>query len=136
MFETKTINCHQIDDYVAEMMGEGYYFCVSILRECDDGSAEKESTEWFIHPNGTFSGSTYLSYPFEPPQEVVRFEGTFEQSKYNDYVKQIQESREEWRNELEYTLYDDGDYDYDVERRIMSREPFDLSQVDLSELLI
>ena len=132
--QKKEIVCFPIDDYVAEMMGEGYYFCISITKEYEGGERETEGTEWWVHPNGTFSGSVELMYPNEPPQEVITFEGTFEKSKYNDFVKQMQAFKEEWRKELQYTLYEDStDFD-DEERRMIPRASFDFSQVDPSEL--
>ena len=134
IIQKKEIVCFPIDDYVVEMMGEGYYYCSSLTREYEDGFEETDSTEWFIHPNGTFSGSVEFIYPNEPPQEVIKFEGTFDKSKYNDFVKQMQDYKEDWRKELEYTLYEDStDFD-EEERRMIPRASFDFSQVDPSEL--
>ena len=54
--------------------------------------------------------------------------------KYNDFVKQMQDYKEDWRKELEYTLYEDStDFD-EEERRMMPRAKLDFSQVDPSEL--
>ena len=105
----KSIVCQPIDDYVAEMLGEGYYYCISITRDYGPDYVETEGTDWFIHPNGTFSGGTSISYPNEPPEETDCFSGTFEKSKYNDFVKQMQEFKEGWLEELNYI--DEQQYD-------------------------
>ena len=135
----KTIVCQVIDDYVAEMMGEGYYFCISITKEYEGGERETEGTEWWVHPNGTFSGGISIQYPNEPPEEVIRFGGTFEKSKYNEYVKQMQDFNGDWEEEL---VYDDALFydatvvsEYEEEdRRKMPRQTFDFSELDPSEL--
>ena len=136
MINEKSIVWKRIDDYVAELMGEGYYYCVSLTSNDEEGNEDSESTEWFIHPNGTFSGSITLIYPNEAPLEITRFGGTFEKSKYNDYVKQMQEFKGEWIEELEYddALYYDATVFDEEERRMMPRATLDFSHVDPSEL--
>ena len=132
----KSIVCQPIDDYVAEMLGEGYYYCISITSDYGPDYVETEGTEWFIHPNGTFSGGTSISYPNEPPMEIIRFGGTFEKSKYNDYVKQMQEFKGKWEEELDYddALYYDATEFSDEERMMMPRAKMDFSDLDDSEL--
>ena len=101
----KDYECFPIDSELAENFGEGYYYCSGNTNDFGDGYEVSDSTEWFIHPNGTFSGGTSIFTPNRQLQEIISFEGTFEKSKYNDYLKQMQDGNEEWTEELVYTLH-------------------------------
>ena len=103
--EKKGYVCFPIDSELAENFGEGYYYCSGNTNDFGDGYEVSDSTEWFIHPNGTFSGGTSIFTPNRQLQEIISFEGTFEKSKYNDYLKQMQDGNEEWTEELIYTLH-------------------------------
>lgn len=130
----KTIVCQPIDDYAAKMLGEGFYFSVSITTDYDGGRKETRGTEWFIHPNGTFSGKDFIQFPNEPPEDVFDFDGTFEKSKYNDYVKQMQELKEGWTEELDYNEHDVNEYDEELRRKILSTISFPIYEWDESEM--
>jgi hypothetical protein len=95
----KTIESHPL--YESWNMGEGYYYSITITTKYEDDVEETERTEWFIHPNGTFSGNTH-SHPLDEPPVLIFFGGTFEESKYNDYVEQMKKFKGDWEEELEY----------------------------------
>lgn len=118
MDREKNILCQEVDDYTAECMGEGYCFSISIKTEYEGGKIEMEGTEWWVHPNGTFSGETSIQCSNEPLQEIIRFSGTFEKSKYKEYVKQMQNCKEDWIKEL---VYDDT-LSYDTNLSMWSKE--------------
>lgn len=51
---------------------------------------------WYLMPNGTFF---YVHYN---GSGAVIYDGTFDSSKYDDYVSQMKEYKDDWIHELSY----------------------------------
>ena len=103
----KKMVCQPIDDNVAEMQGGGYSFYVCITQNYDENEWEQDSFDWYIYPNGTFTSEHHYVSSFEP-SEHYHYGGKFDESKYNDYVEQMKQFREDWEEELQY---DDDQYE-------------------------
>ena len=108
MYKEKRFECHPIDGDLKEQFGEGYYYCITITTVYGDNEGEEEYTEWYVYQNGRFSSETHITSSFEPSQHIY-CGGTFDSSKYNEYVKQMQEFKGDWEEELEYNddLYEE-----------------------------
>ena len=122
MTKEKKIECHPIDGALKNHFGEGYYYGITITSDYGEGEKEEERTDWYICPNGTFSSDTDCWSSYEPSQHIS-CGGTFDSLKYNEYVKQMQEFKEDWEEELEYNddlYFDSIEYEKGLIRKMLA----------------
>lgn len=74
---------------------DGYLFIRS-YDVCNPFFKMKKEEHWYLMPNGSF---IYIN---DSGQDVIAYEGTFDSSKYDEYVSLMKEYRTEWINELSY----------------------------------
>ena len=106
MTKVETMECHPIDGGLRKEMGEGYCFYThwTIKSENkEDDEEESRMIDWYIHPDGTFSGSESY-YPDCAESEHYEFGGTFDKSKYDEIVANMKNFQTDWQKEL---VYDD-----------------------------
>lgn len=135
MYSKKIITCHPIKGDLKKKFGEGYYYGVTIKRN-NYGDKDDERTDWFVYQNGTFSSTSDCYYSYQP-SEHYSSGGTFDSSKYNDYVQQMKEFKEDWQEELEYDeklSFDSVEFERKLRRRLIQREGLYDSLIDSSEL--
>ena len=103
MKKQKKIECHPIGGDLKEGLEEGFYYCIIITEEYGDNEEDNEWNEWFVYPNGKFSAETHFMSTSEPSEHIY-YEGTFDRSKYNDYIEQMKNFKGDWKKELNYEL--------------------------------
>lgn len=81
-----------------KIIGHHFYEYTKDYFGVDDEEGMSSSTDWYIYPDGTFSFTTVRSWE----SWDIDGDGTFDSSKYDEYVEQMMECKTDWQEELKH----------------------------------
>jgi len=95
----------------------------------EDEEGMSTSSTWFFYPNGEYSCTTQRSWEFWDIPE----DGTFDCSKYDEFVEQMMDGRTDWKKELKR-----NPWDYELDEPIESKidEPIESKKGDGGEEMV
>ena len=102
MTNTRNVSSGIVEENKELNKKAGYYYEVEDCVELNSGVFVYEVECWTLYNDGTL----YYSMDKMSPREDYGygFDGTFDKAKYQDYVNQMKEHREDWMNEIKVNV--------------------------------
>lgn len=81
-----------------KIIGHHFYEGETLYFGIDDEEGMSSCTDWYIYPDGTFCYTTNKSWDIF----IVDGDGTFDSSKYDEFVEQMMDCKTDWQKELKH----------------------------------